>query len=169
MTERFTFFARNPSPFSQWYEDAPFELDGIRFATAEHYMMFRKGQLFGAPDAMLQQILAATPRGARALGRQVPGFKEQIWRPVARTIVAAGNYAKFTQNPPALWALLETEGTTLVEAAPWDRVWGIGLAANDPRSQQRDTWLGLNWLGHTLTDVRDTLLRAIRAGTAAPV
>ena len=161
--ERFIFFADRSSPFSQWYATAPFEVGGILFRTAENFMMHRKGLVFGAPPDMLQRILEADARDARALGRQVPGFDERTWNAVARGIVAEGNYAKFTQNPPILRLLLETEGATLVEAAHWDRIWGIGLRADDPRAQQRATWLGRNWLGETLTGVRDTLLRAISA------
>lgn len=67
---------------------------------------------------------------------------------------------KFTQNPKALNLLLRTAGTTLVEASPFDQVWGIGLAADDPRALSRRTWRGTNWLGEVLTDIRDTLLRA---------
>jgi ribA/ribD-fused uncharacterized protein len=160
--EHFTFFACSTSPFSQWYQHAPFELRGMHFPTAEHYMMFLKAQIFDASESLLTRILAADARGAKALGRQAPGFNEHAWSMVARTVVAEGNYAKFTQNPAALRVLLQTEGTTLVEAAPWDRIWGIGLSADDPRAQHRETWLGRNWLGETLTQVRDTLLSAIR-------
>lgn len=158
--ERFTFFASSDSPFSQWYAGAPFVKHGLRFRTAENFMMWRKAQLFGAPGGLLQAILAADAREAKALGRTVGGFDGRIWSVAARPFVAEGSYAKFTQNPAALAALLATAGTTLVEAAPWDRIWGIGLAADDARAQDRATWLGTNWLGEVLTEVRDTLLAA---------
>nr|WP_255495264.1 NADAR family protein [Nocardia sp. GTS18] len=35
---------------SQWWP-APFSVDGERFATAEHYMMWRKALLFGDSEA----------------------------------------------------------------------------------------------------------------------
>jgi ribA/ribD-fused uncharacterized protein len=160
MDERFTFFWRADSPFSQWHAEAPFEKFGLRFATAENWMMWRKAQLFGAPPALLQAILNADPAAAKALGRQASGFVEPVWQVVARPLVAEGNYAKFTQNPAALRALLETAGTTLVEASPRDRIWGIGLGADDPLALSRSTWRGRNWLGEVLTEIRDTLLAA---------
>ena len=40
---------------SQWYP-APFEVDGVRYATAEHYMMAGKARVFDDRD-MLGQIL----------------------------------------------------------------------------------------------------------------
>jgi ribA/ribD-fused uncharacterized protein len=51
--------------------------------------------------------------------------------------------------------LLNTYPRTLVEASPHDRVWGIGMAASDPRAQIMKKWEGNNLLGFILTDVRD--------------
>jgi ribA/ribD-fused uncharacterized protein len=73
-------------------------------------------------------------------------------------IVFAGNYARFSQNPEQRELLFSTRGTTLVEASPHDRIWGIGLTADDPRVQDRSQWLGLNLLGEALTRVREALL-----------
>ena len=73
-------------------------------------------------------------------------------------IVFTGNYARFSQNPEQRELLFSTRGTTLVEASPHDQVWGIGLAADDPRALDRSQWLGLNLLGETLTRVREVLL-----------
>lgn len=45
----------------------------------------------------------------------------------------------------------------MVEASPYDRIWGIGLTASDPLAQNEETWLGQNLLGKVLDDVRDRL------------
>jgi len=45
------------SCFSQWWESA-FEVDGIRYATAEHWMMAKKAVLFDDKE-MLERILVA--------------------------------------------------------------------------------------------------------------
>jgi predicted NAD-dependent protein-ADP-ribosyltransferase YbiA (DUF1768 family) len=44
-----------------------------------------------------------------------------------------------------------------VEASPSDRIWGIGLTADDPRAANPASWRGLNLLGFALGDVRTTL------------
>ena len=63
------------------------------------------------------------------------------------------------QNPDLKWELLATDGTTLVEENPVDYIWGIGLKKNDPRAKNRATWQGTNWLGETLTKVREILIK----------
>jgi len=65
--------------------------------------------------------------------------------------------AKFSQNPWLLDELKSTGDTTLVEASPFDCIWGIGLRASDPAAQNRENWRGLNWLGEVLTSVRGFL------------
>ena len=52
---------------------------------------------------------------------------------------------------------MDTTGTTLVEASPYDKIWGIGLKSTSPLAQNRSTWKGTNLLGKILTEVRDEL------------
>ncbi|GIJ48745.1 hypothetical protein Val02_56310 [Virgisporangium aliadipatigenens] len=142
---------------SQWWP-APFSVDGRIFATAEHYMMWRKATLFGDADAA-ERVLAAThPNEAKTVGRQVRGFDADAWEAACFDIVVAGNEAKFRQRQELSAFLLGTGGRVLVEASPLDRVWGIGLAADDPRAGRPREWLGRNLLGFALMNVRETLL-----------
>ena len=65
--------------------------------------------------------------------------------------------AKFSQNPSMLAALLATGDDALVEASPYDRIWGIGPGPSDPRASDRSQWLGTNLLGQALMSVRAQL------------
>ena len=38
-----------------------------------------------------------------------------------------------------------------------DRIWGIGLSINNPKSLDKNQWRGQNLLGKVLMRVRDTL------------
>lgn len=153
--ETFTFFYTGP--FSQW-KVCKFSTDeGVIFTSAEQYMMYKKAKLFNDTKTAKMIMEATKPKDQKALGRLVKNFDKQKWDAVARDIVYNGNYHKFKQNPD-LWRSLElTKGTTLVEASPTDRIWGIGLDAKDKRCLSRDTWLGTNWLGEVLVKVRDDL------------
>ena len=136
---------------SQWWP-ARFEVDGISFATAEHYMMWRKAMLFG-DDRVAEQILAAPhPHRAKALGRQVADFDHHVWE-----AQRCGILARFGQHSDLHAYLLGTGERILVEASPVDRVWGIGLAAEDPHASDPTRWRGLNLLGFALMKVRDAL------------
>src|SRR4051794_7052438 len=132
------------------------------FTHAEQYMMYAKALLFGDRNAADRILAAETPREQQAIGREVRGFDESVWVLFREGIVYAGNYARFSQNADQRELLFSTRGTTLVEASPHDRVWGIGLAADDPRAQDRSQWLGLNLLGEALTQVREALLWAVQ-------
>src|SRR5947209_7788482 len=155
MAEAFTFFWK--SRLSQW-QRSPFVIGGVSFTHAEQYMMYAKALLFGDRDAAERILAADTPREQQAIGRTVRGFDEAVWALFREGVVFAGNYARFSQNPEQRELLFATRGTTLVEASPHDRVWGIGLAADDPRALDRSQWLGLNLLGEALTRVREVLL-----------
>ena len=76
---------------------------------------------------------------------------------------------QFWQNPKLLETLLATHPRTLVEAAPRDRLWGIGLGASNPKARNRSQWRGRNLLGEILTEVRAELRLKGRAIMDVPV
>jgi hypothetical protein len=65
--------------------------------------------------------------------------------------------AKFGQHRQLRDFLVGTSSRVLVEASPRDRVWGIGLAADDERAGSPERWPGLNLLGFALMEVRHRL------------
>ena len=94
----------------------------------------------------------------KALGRQVAGFHEKVWKKHRWEIVYDNNNAKFNQNPHLLQSLMDTAGGDLVEASPSDRVWGIGMHEKDARKVDPSRWKGLNLLGKILTQLREDIL-----------
>lgn len=152
--EKFIYFWGGP--FSQWAQ-SPFTVDGKKYNCAEQYMMAGKARLFKDWATEAKIMAAETPKEQKSLGRTVQPFDETLWDHCAKTIVYTGNYFKFTQNNSFFNQLLDTDGFTLVEASPFDKIWGIGLAESDPRALSRDTWLGTNYLGEILTNLREDL------------
>jgi len=144
------------SCFSQWWP-CEFTEDGVTYTSAEHYMMAGKARLFG-DEEMLERILAAKhPKQAKDLGRKVKGFDPKVWDEEGYRIVVRGNLAKFSQNGELGRFLLGTGSRVLVEASPVDRIWGVGLAADDERIENPLLWEGNNLLGFALMEVRDRL------------
>lgn len=155
---RMVLFFSEKDLFSNWFR-CRFTVKGVTFNCVEQAMMYSKARLFG-DVACAERILAAEhPRDQKRLGREVQGFDEALWIDRRVPIVRALCLAKFSQNPHLADALLSTDNLTLVEASPYDEIWGVKLAANDLRILDRRNWRGLNLLGEVLGQVRDELAR----------
>jgi ribA/ribD-fused uncharacterized protein len=141
---------------SQWYP-SEMQLDGARFPTAEHYMMWRKARLFGDSDVERQLLADDSPAVAKQLGRSVRNFRSEVWDRHRFDVVVQGSIAKFEQNERLRSYLLETRGGILAEASPVDNIWGIGFEATDPRAKDPMQWTGLNLLGFALMQARNRL------------
>ncbi|KAJ8600801.1 hypothetical protein CTAYLR_010000 [Chrysophaeum taylorii] len=146
--------------FSQFYKstDGCFVLDGVPYFCAEQAMMAAKARLFGDEDAE-RAILAErhSPRRIKELGRGVRNFDARTWGQVAPDIVRSINFAKFSQNDEIRRCLVSTQSKILAEASPYDKIWGIGLDASDPRAKDPRNWPGENHLGEALMFVREKL------------
>lgn len=151
-------YTKTPSRscFSQFY-DSPFSIDDETYKTSEHWMHAEKARLFGDMDTWRKIIDAPSPYIAKRLGRKVKPFDEATWRAHAMQIVIEGNLHKFRAHPDLREFLLSTRDAVIVEAAANDRIWGIGLAADDPAAADPRTWKGDNWLGFCLMAARDAL------------
>ncbi|MFD8812006.1 NADAR family protein [Streptomyces sp. NPDC059627] len=145
------------SCLSQWWPSR-FVVDGVEYATAEHWMMAGKARLFGDAEAERAVLAAAHPAEAKKAGRLVRGFDEAIWQRERLAIVTEGSVHKFTADAALRDFLLATGDRVLVEASPVDRVWGIGLAATDTAAQDPSRWRGLNLLGFALMEARERLV-----------
>ncbi|MEU8706775.1 NADAR family protein [Streptomyces sp. NPDC048565] len=146
------------SCLSQWWP-APFTVGSVTYASAEHWMMAGKARLFGDAEAEAAAVAAGSPAASKNVGRRVRGFDEAVWVRERFGLVVEGSVHKFGQDPALRTYLLGTGERVLVEASPVDRIWGIGLAKDDPRTANPASWRGLNLLGFALMEAR-TRLRA---------
>ncbi|MED7823284.1 NADAR family protein [Streptomyces chiangmaiensis] len=141
---------------SQWWP-SPFTVDGVEYTTAEHWMMASKARLFGDAEAERDALQAPNPALAKKVGRLVRGFDHAIWTRERFGIVVEGSVHKFAAHADLRAFLLATGDRVLVEASPMDRVWGIGLAADDERAADPELWRGPNLLGFALMAARERL------------
>lgn len=150
------FFFTERDMFSNWYPSI-FEADGKRYQNMEQYMMERKALLFGDTEIAEKIMASNAPKTAKDLGRKVRGYTEELWHAHREEIVFQGLLAKFSSNEELKNTLLATENAPLVEASPYDAIWGIKLPMSHPDSLDPKKWRGLNLLGKALKKTREAL------------
>jgi ribA/ribD-fused uncharacterized protein len=119
-----TFFFTFKDGFSNWHM-APFDYRGHTFNCVEQFMMYSKARLFNDLEVAAKILATPSPKEQKALGRQVKGFDEALWAEKCEHIVHVGCRENFRQNPHLLSLLMSTGRTALVEASPYDRIWGV--------------------------------------------
>lgn len=157
--KNYCFFWQTRSPFSNWHP-AKYILNGIEFNCSEQGVMYAKATLFGDTN-VAEQILTcgSSQQGLmKKLGREVKGFNESTWKKNRVKIYKEHCYAKFSQNEQLKIALINTQGKTLVEASPSDKIWGIGMHKSEALVTPPNKWKGLNLLGKLLTEIREDLI-----------
>lgn len=134
--------------------------EGNLFLTSEHYMMHSKAILF--KDLKMSKLIldCASPLEAKALGRKVGGFDKDVWAAHCLYIVADGCELKFSQSEECKEVLLGTGNKILVESAPRDRIWGIGMGKSNPKRLDPNCWRGESLLGEALMIARERLRSA---------
>jgi len=141
--------------FSQWY---PYKMtiDGVEYNCCEQYMMAEKARLFGDLDSLQQIMAAKDPRDQKRIGRSVKNFVPQMWEKICKDVVFRANLAKFS-DPEMKKYLMSFGNEEIVEASPYDKIWGIGLSEDDPDALDKTKWQGTNWLGEAIMAVREAL------------
>lgn len=131
------------------------------FATSEQYFMYLKADLFG-DEKIKKEILSTptrSPKYHKSLGRKVRGFDQAIWDKEKRSIMKRAVKDKFANDNYLRSILLSTGDKILVEASPFDIIWGIGMREGKKNGAwtRVSNWRGENLLGFVLMEVRDEL------------
>lgn len=153
-TDNYVFFWNGI--YSQW-AFSPFTIDGYEYVTAEQYMMHQKALFFGDEEVAAKIMATDKPNEQKSLGRQVKNFNADRWARVGLAIVYKGNYAKFTQNEELKKELMATGDRMIVEASPYDQIWGIGMGEDQEGIENPMNWKGQNLLGWAIMMVRQHL------------
>lgn len=143
---------------SPWYDDKnSFEVDGIKYRTAEQWLKSEKARLFDDAEMVHRIRKAKTAAKAEKLGRLVQPYDEKKWFKHARDFFVQGNLEKFRQNSKLKKFLLSTGDAVIAEASPLDLVWGTGFTRGNKKARSPQEWTGTNWAGFGLMEVRDLL------------
>ena len=146
------------SPLSNFFP-APFtdHRNGTAYHSSEQFLQHHKALLFEDEVTAAAIMAAPTPGECKALGRKVANFNPAKWRQDAKQIMTYGLKAKFDQNPLCSLTLKSTKNSKLVEASPYDSLWGVGLALKNQDLANPDLWKGNNLMGTLLEDLRKTI------------
>jgi ribA/ribD-fused uncharacterized protein len=154
--------------YSQWHR-SPFTVDGEFYRTAEHFMMAEKARTFGDKAVLAAIMKTKDPSDAKALGRQIQGWSDLVWQSVRFQVVCRGSFEKFRQNDDLAQELRASGDAQIIEASPYDKIWGVGLdedaalrwyldqAHGGDVPPEKVTWPGLNLLGKAIMVARSML------------
>lgn len=132
-----------------------FEYKGFTFITSEQAFMWEKARTFkDLASAEMILSLGQDPKTAKKMGRQVSNYNDSIWSEKRYDIMVSVLKAKFSV-PFYKDLLIETGNKTLVEASPFDRIWGIGYGVENAE-RNKGNW-GENLLGKALMEVRENI------------
>jgi ribA/ribD-fused uncharacterized protein len=155
-SDKYYFFWKHR--LSQWHI-VDFVVSGEIYNCCEQYMMAQKALLFHDYETMAEILKEKNPANHQTLGRKIKNFNQTIWDYAKAKIVYKGNYERFEQSQECRELLFSTGNLKLVEASPYDCVWGVGLEKEDPLILDEKNWRGQNLLGNILTSVREELKR----------
>ena len=158
ITDTHVYFFKDTDFMSNFYP-SKFSVDGFQYNCNEQYIMASKALVF-KDNVIFDKIMNETvPYNIKKLGRQVKNFTDKEWLKHRDHILYSGLIAKFSQNDDLYRLLRKTKKLVLVEASPYDKIYGVGLGEDDPKILDESNWLGENLLGYTLMKVRDDLTK----------
>lgn len=126
--------------FSNFYP-SPIEIDGINYATAEHYYQAMKAKNIEDHDYV---NAATSPAEAKRRGKSIA--LRDNWENIKNGIMEIAIATKFSQHDNLAEILLSTGDNELVELANYDLYWG-----------QNDEGKGKNMLGKMLMKLRNKI------------
>ena len=142
---------------SNW-ADTRYHAEGKDWCCSEQQYMWYKAIHFHDVETAAKIMETTNPKEIKRLGRMVRNYNDAEWQLHRAKYMYRAVKAKFTGNKHAQKFLLkQPAGHMFAEASPFDTIWGIGLAEDDPQAQHPSTWRGRNLLGLLITQVYNEL------------
>ena len=151
----FSNFATTPFIYEKKIKDIFGErTDKYYLDCSEQGYMFEKCLYFGQLEMAQKCIETRNPKEVKNIGRSIPNFNAEIWNKVSFDKMYNVLMSKYTSNQESKISLIKSGNKTLVEASPYDLVWGVGLSKYNDDILQEEYWRGENRLGNVLMKVR---------------
>lgn len=145
-TDKYYLFWKSDSKLSNWAY-TPIVYDSFKINYTEIALMYEKAILFNDMKMADKIINSKHPKEAKRLGRLVKNFDNRIWNDNRELISFKVLLNKIQQSNKTYHEVKNNKHLYFVEASPYDKIWGIGLAPDDPRAKDKSQWQGLNLLG----------------------
>ena len=142
------------SPWSNFH-NSPFEVDGLMFNTAEHWIQYTKVQYFEDKTTVECILDCKTPLEAKRLGYSVQHFDPKLWKEHGYDLCLPGIRAKYVENP-MLMSMLKTTAPNLLVECSSDKLWGTGVSMRESEPLNNNKWHTTGWLSDMLMDIRDS-------------
>ncbi len=141
------FYSTKDKPYGCFSNFAayPFDLNGVRWATSEHY--FQAQKFVGMDDPYVEEIrITPSPKLAANKGRSRAHPIRTDWEQIKDDVMRRAVLRKFEKHADICEILLATGDEEIVENAPGDYYWGCGANGTEK-----------NRLGQILMETRDIL------------
>lgn len=126
----------------------------------EQYYQFKKASMCNDIDAMAAILLEDDPAKIKQISKSISlpnGCKPPTDMSMEKDVMYKALSVKF-EIPELKTFLRSTGDKTLIECNAYDKYWSCGLALHDHRHSDHSKWLGKNFLGKMLSDIRGSLI-----------
>lgn len=152
----FAFFG-SKSPFSNFHVN-DFVYHGTTFCCSEQAFMYAKAYImndFEMANRIASHVLRGreTPLVYKRMGRKVANYDDSLWDKYRQRVMKSVLYSKFCE-PSMRQLLIATGNRKIIEASPYDHIWGAGVSLKDI-DYKWNSFAGENLLGRTLMELRD--------------
>lgn len=147
------FFGKH-SPLSN-YHKCDMTVANNRYNCQEQHYTQQKALAFNDFTTADKIMKETDPAAMKQLGKRIKNFDHKIWDVKKVEVMCIGLAGKF-KDPTLRTFLLNTGNSTLMEASPYDKFWGVGLSMFNPRIWMKNNWHGnaANTMGRLLDQTR---------------
>jgi ribA/ribD-fused uncharacterized protein len=119
------------SILSSWHAGKPITINGRTYATLEQYIISEQALLFGDFDSYKIIMDEPDPQKCKKAGRNIKNYDENKWRAAFKETIFRGAYMRALCDEEFAGALLATGEDVLIEASPFDDVYGAGMKESE--------------------------------------
>ena len=119
------------SILSNWHTGKPIIINGRSYATLEQYIISEQALLFGDFDSYKIIMEEPDPQKCKKAGRNIKNYDENKWRAAFKEIIFRGAYMRALCDEEFAGALLATGDDVLIEASPFDDIYGAGMKESE--------------------------------------